>query len=44
MKSHEDEQAGRITSMEALAIHEAISQVWAELDYGTELGRRYNRH
>jgi hypothetical protein len=25
MKAHEDEKAGRMTSMEALAIHEAIT-------------------
>ena len=43
IKNHEDEQAGRITSMEALAMHEAISQIWSELAYGTEIARRY-RH
>jgi hypothetical protein len=43
MKAHEDEKAGRITSMEALAIHEAIIQIQTELAYGTEIARRY-RH
>jgi len=43
MKAHEDEQTGRITNMECLAIHEAICQIENELAYGYEFARRH-RH
>jgi hypothetical protein len=42
-QAHEDEKAGRITSMERAAIHEAVSQIWTELAYGYDFARRH-RH